>query len=265
MRTRVDRGQLQVIKRDGTRRITEGELETAGLLGSSSDPEIVRLRSENAQLRQELQAMRTLPARVEAEREARDRMEQAFHQARAEKQAADQGAQAIQIQLEEIAAAGPIRGAPRVIVGKSRPVWPGFAGYSYPQWGLGSRARTADAPPGRAERSSTKPPRVARSPRPVPEVAAQSPGRPAVPPCSVQMPPSLLPFSGLTASSGRLHCLASAGANQPAQVWARGPSRARRRPNEPRNPGFHLRSSTESQIRALRLRRKMRGQTPTSA
>ncbi len=62
MRTRVDRGQLQVIKRDGTRRITEGELETAGLLGSSSDPEIVRLRSENAQLRQELQAMRTLPA-----------------------------------------------------------------------------------------------------------------------------------------------------------------------------------------------------------
>ncbi len=109
MRTRVDRGQLQVIKRDGTRRITEGELETAGLLGSSSDPEIVRLRSENAQLRQELQAMRTLPARVEAEREARDRMEQAFHQARAEKQAADQGAQAIQIQLEEIAAAGPIR------------------------------------------------------------------------------------------------------------------------------------------------------------
>ncbi len=36
-------------------------------------------------------------------------MEQAFHQARAEKQAADQGAQAIQIQLEEIAAAGPIR------------------------------------------------------------------------------------------------------------------------------------------------------------
>ncbi len=137
-------------------------------------------------------------------------------------------------------------GAPRVIVGKSRPVWPGFAGHSYPQWGLGSRARTADAPPGRAERSSTKPPRVARSPRPVPEVAAQSPGRPAVPPCSVQMPPSLLPFSGLTASSGRLHCLASAGANQPAQVWARGPSRARRRPNEPRNPGFHLRSSTES-------------------
>jgi len=56
MRTRVDRGQLQVIKRDGTRRITEGELETAGLLGGSSDPEIVRLRSENAELRQKLRA-----------------------------------------------------------------------------------------------------------------------------------------------------------------------------------------------------------------
>jgi DNA anti-recombination protein RmuC len=109
MRTRVDRGQLQVIKHDGTRRITEIELETAGLLGGSSDPEVVRLRSENAQLRQELQTMRALPARIEAEREALERMEQAFHQARAEKQTADQGAQAIRTQLEEIAAAGPIR------------------------------------------------------------------------------------------------------------------------------------------------------------
>src|SRR5450432_2019678 len=36
-------------------------------------------------------------------------MEQAFHQARAERQAADQGAQAIRTQLEEIATAGPIR------------------------------------------------------------------------------------------------------------------------------------------------------------
>lgn len=109
MRTRVDRGQLQVIKRDGTRRITESELETAGLLGASSDPEVVRLRAENTQLRQELQSMRTLPARIEAEHEALERMEQAFHQARAEKQAADQGAQTIRTQLEEIAAAGPIR------------------------------------------------------------------------------------------------------------------------------------------------------------
>jgi DNA anti-recombination protein RmuC len=109
MRTRVDRGQLQVIKRDGTRRITESELEATGLLGVSSDPEVVRLRSENAQLRQELQSMRALPARIEVEREALERMEQAFHQARAEKQAADQGAQAIRTQLEEIAAAGPIR------------------------------------------------------------------------------------------------------------------------------------------------------------
>lgn len=109
MRTRVDRGQLQVLKHDGTRRITEIELETAGLLGGSSDPEVVRLRSENAQLRQELQAMRALPARIEVEREALERMEQAFHQARAEKQTADQGAQAIRTQLEEIAAAGLIR------------------------------------------------------------------------------------------------------------------------------------------------------------
>ena len=109
MRTRVDRGQLQVIKRNGTRRIPERELEEAGLLGGPTNPEVVHLRSENAELRQELQAMRALPARVEAEREARERMEEAFHQERAERQAADEAARELQSQLEEIAAAGPIR------------------------------------------------------------------------------------------------------------------------------------------------------------
>ena len=109
MRTRVDRGQLQVIKRDGIRRIPERELEKAGLLGGPTDPAVVHLRSENAELRQELQAMRALPARVEAEREARERMEEAFHQERAERQAADEAARELQSQLEEIAAAGPIR------------------------------------------------------------------------------------------------------------------------------------------------------------
>ncbi len=109
MRTRVDRGQLEIIKRDGTRRIPEIALEKAGLLGGPTDPEVVQLRSENAELRQELQTMLALPARVEAEREARERMEEAFHQARTEKQAADQAAQELQAQLEEIASAGPIR------------------------------------------------------------------------------------------------------------------------------------------------------------
>lgn len=109
MRTRVDRGQLEVIKRDGTRRIPEVELNKAGLLSASTDSEVVQLRSENAKLRQELQTMRALPARVEAEREARERMEEAFHQARAEKQAGDQAAEELRGQLEEIASAGPIR------------------------------------------------------------------------------------------------------------------------------------------------------------
>ncbi len=109
MRTRVDRGQLEVIKRDGTRRIPEVELEKTGLLGGPTDPEVVQLRSENAELRQELRTMRVLPARVEAEREARERMEEAFHQARTEKQSADQTAKELQAQLEKIASAGPIR------------------------------------------------------------------------------------------------------------------------------------------------------------
>lgn len=109
MRTRVDRGQLQVVKRDGTRRIPGIELEKAGLLGGPADPEVVQLRSENGELRQELQALRALPARVEMEREARERMEEAFHQEHAEKQTADETARELQAQLEEIAAAGPIR------------------------------------------------------------------------------------------------------------------------------------------------------------
>jgi hypothetical protein len=116
MRTRVDRGQLQVIKRDGSRRIPQIELEKAGLLGGPADPEVAQLRSENAQLRHELQAMRTLPARVEAEREARERMEEAFHQARAKQQAAEHVGEQVRrerdeldAQLQEIASAGPIR------------------------------------------------------------------------------------------------------------------------------------------------------------
>ncbi len=109
MRTRVDRGQVEVVKRDGTRRIPEVDLEKVGLLSGPTDPEVVHLRSENAELRHELQTMRALPARVEAEREARERMEEAFHQARAEKQAGDQAAEELRRQLEEIAGAGPIR------------------------------------------------------------------------------------------------------------------------------------------------------------
>lgn len=109
MRTRVDRGQLQVVKRDGTRRIPEIALEKAGLIGGPSDPEVVELRAANAGLRQELQAMRALPAQVEQERESRERVEEAFHRERAEKLAADQAAEELRAQLEDIAAAGPIR------------------------------------------------------------------------------------------------------------------------------------------------------------
>jgi len=53
--------------------------------------------------------MRALPAQVEQERESRERVEEAFHRERAEKLAADQAAEELRAQLEDIAAAGPIR------------------------------------------------------------------------------------------------------------------------------------------------------------
>lgn len=71
------------------------------------------LRRENERLRGELVQHRQLSQRAaaaaEAEREACERMQDAFHETRAEKQAADQAALELQAQLEEIAAAGPIR------------------------------------------------------------------------------------------------------------------------------------------------------------
>jgi hypothetical protein len=112
LRARVDRGTIRAGKRreDGARVIPKSELQRVGLLPGDAQTD---LQAEVLRLRAELKTHRVLTekAQVEttAERKARERMEEAFHRARAEKQAADQAAQELRTQLEEIAAAGPIR------------------------------------------------------------------------------------------------------------------------------------------------------------
>ena len=112
----MDRGSVQVLTKDGVRRIPRAELERTGLWpGAHADApaELQRLQAENEQLRGELRA---LPAQVDAECQARERAEAAFHQARAEQQTVEHaGERACQerdelnAQLREITSAGPIR------------------------------------------------------------------------------------------------------------------------------------------------------------
>lgn len=123
MRKRVDRGSVQVVKRDGVRRIPRTELERAELWPGArrgDGEEVAELRQENERLRGELVQHRQLTERAEvaaqAERQARERAEHEFHRERAERQVAEQvGAEADQQRdelrscLDEITNAGPIR------------------------------------------------------------------------------------------------------------------------------------------------------------
>lgn len=89
IRRRVDRGSLQAVHKDGVRRIPRAELERAGLwpgAQSGAPEEVQRLQAEIEDLRRELRELRLLPQQVDAEREARERVEAALHQERAEKQ-----------------------------------------------------------------------------------------------------------------------------------------------------------------------------------
>ena len=112
MRARVDRGTIRAGKRreDGSRVIPESELQRTGLLPGA---DVATLRAEVDRLQSELKTHRLLTEKARSEtgveRAARERIEEALHQARAEKQAADQAAEELQTQLKEIAAAGPIR------------------------------------------------------------------------------------------------------------------------------------------------------------
>jgi hypothetical protein len=123
MRKRVDRESVRVVKRDGVRRIPRSELERAGLWPGArqdDDEQVATLRSENERLRRELVQHRQLAERAEAaaqaEREGRERMEEAFHQTRIEKETSEQVSKQVhceldemRTELDEIASAGPIR------------------------------------------------------------------------------------------------------------------------------------------------------------
>jgi multidrug resistance efflux pump len=108
LRRRVDRGTIQAAKgRDGTRRIPRSELERAGLWpGQRLAGQEVELRAELERARRELAA---LGARAEAEQQARERAELAHHQARAAQQTAEAQRADLAAELDELAAAGPIR------------------------------------------------------------------------------------------------------------------------------------------------------------
>jgi len=109
IRNRVDRGQLRAVLRDGVRRIPTSEIERAGLLadpeeagdgaairheGASGQPPEAGAWSEllGRLERQagELAELRQLTREAESLQGERERLEEAFHQEHAEKQAAEQ-------------------------------------------------------------------------------------------------------------------------------------------------------------------------------
>lgn len=88
MRKRVDRGTVSTVKRDGVRLIPRTELERTGLWpgsqpAQSDSLELATLRAQLAEAERELTGLRPLPAKLEAERKARELAEQATHEHRA--------------------------------------------------------------------------------------------------------------------------------------------------------------------------------------
>ena len=105
VRKRVDRGSVQVVHKDGVRRIPQAELERAGLWPGArmgAPAEVQRLQGENEELRHELRELRLLPQRVDAEREAREHVELALHQERAEKQTVVTEKRTVEEELREV-------------------------------------------------------------------------------------------------------------------------------------------------------------------
>jgi hypothetical protein len=108
LRRRVDRGTIQAVKgHDGLRRIPRAELERAGLWpGQPHGGQELELRAELQRAHRELAG---LGARADAEQQARERAELAHHQARAAQRTAEAQHAQLAAELDELAAAGPIR------------------------------------------------------------------------------------------------------------------------------------------------------------
>jgi len=102
MRRRADRGTIQTTLTDGERRVPLSELERAGLL---PDAELQQLRRRVERLTDELASSRQLVVSTEraaqAEREVRERLEEALF----ERQAAASQAEAAAAQADQVAAA----------------------------------------------------------------------------------------------------------------------------------------------------------------
>ena len=98
LRARVDRGSLRAGKRreDAARMIPRSELQRTGLLPGA---DVAELQSEVDRLQTELRTHRLLAEKAQsataAEHQAREQVEHAFHQERAEKQT-------VELQLREI-------------------------------------------------------------------------------------------------------------------------------------------------------------------
>lgn len=111
LRGRVDTGKLRTVKVDGVRRIPRAELERAGLhiLSDGTDGRVATDGSQTEdtspaalgelirtiqEQQEELARLRLLPRQVDVEREARERVEQELHRARAERAEAIQAREA---------------------------------------------------------------------------------------------------------------------------------------------------------------------------
>ncbi len=107
LRRRVDRGSVQTVMKDGARRVPRSELERVGLwpgAQESAPAEVQRLQHELDIAHQELRKLRLLPREVDAERKARECIEAALHEERAERQAA-QAAREAELRTAEEASA----------------------------------------------------------------------------------------------------------------------------------------------------------------
>ena len=112
LRKRIERGTLRAARGGGGWRIPRSELERAGLHISAPVPatELVRELAETIRRQErELIALRALPAKVEQHRRTLAALDVERQEAQRRAAQSDAEAQALRAEVEQIAAAGPIR------------------------------------------------------------------------------------------------------------------------------------------------------------
>ncbi len=112
LRKRIERGTLRAARAGEGWRIPHSELERAGLHISAPVPatELVRELAETIRRQErELIALRALPAKVEQHRHTLAALDVERQEAQRRAAQSDAEAQALRAEVEQIAAAGPIR------------------------------------------------------------------------------------------------------------------------------------------------------------